>query len=118
MPGARGEAVIQISDQREVHVLFTNRALANAEKMLHRGILAIAQGFMDGESGVSDIATLLLAGMQAARQEAHTGGRQMTLNDAFEILDEVGFAAVAGPVMEAISSVLSYGSSNGGDPNG
>jgi hypothetical protein len=39
------------------------------------------------------------------------GGRSYTLNDAYGVLDRVGFAAALAAVMEAIAAVLSF------DPN-
>jgi len=115
MPGARGEATIQ-AGEREVHILFTNRALAEAESEMGKSVIGVAQGFAEGASGVSDIAHLLRAGMEAARRDAHTGGHVVSLNDAFQVLDEVGFTAVTVAVMEAVSAVLSF-SGEEQDPN-
>jgi hypothetical protein len=115
--GARGEATIRLED-REVRVLYTNRALASAERMMGKSIIQVSQGFVGGESGISDIAYILLAGMQAAKVDARLSGRQYSLDDAYEVLDEVGFAGVAGPVMEAVADVLSYAADDGSaDPN-
>lgn len=117
MTGARGEATICLED-REVHLLYTNRALANAERMMGKSIVAVARGFSAGESGILDLGYILLAGMQAAKVDARIPGRQYSLDDAYEILDEVGFAGVAGPVMESVADVLSYSADDGGaDPN-
>jgi len=107
MPGARGEATIQ-AGEREVHILFTNRALADAEAQIGKSIIGIAQGFAEGTTGVGDIAHLLRAGMEAARRDARAGGKVVTLNDAFQVLDEAGFTAVSVAVMEAVSAVLSF----------
>jgi len=107
MPGARGEATIQAGEQ-EVHILFTNRALAEVETQLKRSIIAVAQGFADGTAGVTEIVHLLRVGMEAAQRDARAGGR-VTLSDAFEVLDEAGFTAVTVAVMEAVSAVLSFG---------
>jgi len=109
MSGARGEAIIRSDDGGEVEVLFTNRALATAEKFLGRSIIGIAQGFSDGESGITEVVKLLQVGMEAARRDARIGSRAVTLNDAFAVLDEAGFATVAAAVMEAVAAVLSYG---------
>jgi hypothetical protein len=115
--GARGEVTIQRNDGGDVRVLYTNRALANAEKMMRKSIVEVARGFAEGQSGISDIAYVLLAGMEAARVDARIGGKQYSMNDAFDVLDEVGFAGVAGPVMEAVSEVLSYSGAVPADPN-
>jgi len=114
MPGARGEATIQ-AGEREVCILFTNRALAEVETRLKQSIIAVAQGFADGTAGVTELVHLLRAGMQAARREAREGGA-VSLNDAFEVLDEAGFTAVTVAVMDAVSAVLSFGTGDQ-DPN-
>jgi len=106
--GARGEATI-IAGEREVRILFTNRALADAEAQIGKSIIAVAQGFADGSSGITETAHLLRAGMEAARRDAGEGGRTVALTDAYVVLDEAGFAAVATAVCEAIAAVLSYG---------
>lgn len=104
---ARGERTFK-AGARDVTVLFTNRALANAEQRLEKGIIGVAQGLISGESGLTEVAVLLQVGMEAARVEARVGGGQVSLNDAYKVLDEAGFAAVTGPVMEAVAAVLSY----------
>jgi hypothetical protein len=123
---ARGERTFK-SGSREVTVLFTNRALAGAEKRLGKGIIGIADGLLSGASGMAEIAVLLQVGMEAARVDARQGGQQISLEKAYDVLDEVGFAAVAQPVMEAVAAVLSYapvdgdnvieGSAKEADPN-
>jgi hypothetical protein len=104
---ARGEGTIQ-ADGAEVSVLFTNRALAEAEKAIGRGIIGVAQGFQDGRSGVGDVAQLLRAGMEAARRDQRRGGQAVTLADAYEVLDAAGFTATANVVMTAVAAVLGY----------
>jgi hypothetical protein len=104
---ARGEGIIQL-ENREVTVLFTNKALAAAERQMDKSVLAVAQGFANGDSGISDMANMLQAGMEAARRDMRTGGRPVSLNDAYDVLDDVGFADVATVVMEAVATVLSY----------
>jgi hypothetical protein len=115
MPGARGEATIQ-AGEREVYVLLTNRALAEVEGELRQSIIAVAQGLTDGTCGITEVVHLLRAGMEAARRDAHAGGSVVSLNDAFQVLDEAGFAVVTIAVMEAASAVLSFGTGEQG-PN-
>jgi phosphatidylserine/phosphatidylglycerophosphate/cardiolipin synthase-like enzyme len=105
--GARGETTIQAGED-EVRVLFTNRALAAAERQLNRSILGVVQGFADGTSGVTETVHVLRAGMEAARRDAREAGRPVTLNAAYDVLDTAGFAAVAAAVMEAVAAVLGY----------
>ena len=104
---ARGEAVIQ-AGEREVAILFTNRALAEVEGTLKRSIIAVAQGIADGTSGITEAVHLLRTGMEAARRDAKEGGR-VSLPDAFSVLDEAGYSKVVLAVSEAIAEVLSYG---------
>lgn len=118
MSGARGEATIQTDDgEVEVEVLFTNRALATAEKFLGKSIIGIAQGFSDGESGITEIVKLLQVGMEAARRDARIGGQAVTLNAAYDVLDKVGFASAAEAIMNAVADVLSFGTAGDGEKN-
>lgn len=114
MPGARGETILQAGD-REVRLLYTNRALADAEGQMGRSIIAVAQGFASGESalGIAELGHLLRAGMEAARRDARESGRAITLNEAYSVMDEAGFSRVARAVFGAISEVLSYDGSGG-----
>jgi hypothetical protein len=119
--GARGERTIQF-DGRAVTILFTNRALMSAEKQLGKGIIAILNEFNSG-GGVGDLVALLRAGMDAARIDARSGGKSISNDDALQVIDEIGFAAAATSVMEAIADVISYSAKegeepqNGSDPN-
>lgn len=123
---ARGESTFR-ANGREVTVLFTNRALAGAEQRLKKGIIGISQGLLNGETGLTEIAVLLQVGMEAARVDARAGGRQVSLDDAYKVLDDAGFAAVAAPVLMAVAEVLSYAAGedaiegqaggDGSDPN-
>ena len=113
--GARGEGTIFVGE-REVQVLFTNRALIGAEKQLGKSALAVAEGFVDGSSGLNEISVLLRAGMEAARQDARMGGKPFSMNDAYDVLDEVGFTTVAAVVMEAVAAVISYSAGGEEEP--
>jgi len=114
MAGARGESTIQ-TESGEIRLLYTNRALVAAEKAMGKSVLAVSQGFVAGESGVTEMVHLLHAGMEAARHEDREGGRRLTVNDALRVMDEVGLGGVAGPVMESIAEVLSYDPTNEDD---
>jgi hypothetical protein len=119
--GARGENIIHV-EGREVPILFTNRALMGVEKRLKKSILAIADGFASTDSGMTEVIVLLHVGMEAARVDSRAGGKPVTMDDAYEVIDKVGFAAVAAPVMEAVAVVLGYSpesdiGEDGADPN-
>jgi hypothetical protein len=107
---ARGEGVINVGDS-EVQVLFTNRALAAAERAMGRSSLSVGRGFLEGTAGVTELACLLQAGMEAARRDGRTGGSPVSLDDAYDLLDQVGFSNASIVVMQAMAAVISY--SNG-----
>lgn len=115
---ARGEATI-VHDEKEYGLLFTNRALATAEKQMGKGIIGVADGFSNGQTGIAEIAVLLQVGMEAHRRDNRLGGRTVTSLDAFNLLDEVGFTTVATKVMTAVAEVLGYESKEESeeDPN-
>lgn len=97
------------SGEREINILFTNRALATVESRLGRSVIGVAQGFADGEAGITEVAHLLQVGMEEARRDARESGKSITLDDAYKVMDEVGFAEVASVVMSAVAEVLSFG---------
>jgi len=103
--GARGEATIVTGDN-EVQILYTNRALATAEKAMNRSILAVLQGFTDNSTRVGEVALLLRAGMESARRASSSGGRPVTIVDAYKLMDKVGFSAITTTVVEAIADVI------------
>lgn len=104
---ARSEQIIA-TDDREVKILFTNRALATAEKSLGKSVIGVAQGFANGGSGITEIAILLQVGMDEYRRDARLGGSAVTINDAYAVMDEVGFSETANVVMNAIAQVIGY----------
>ena len=117
--GARGEKTIQVNG-RDVTILFTNRALMQAERQLNKGIIEIMNGFSTG-GRISDLVALLRTGMEAARLDARAGGHPVSNDDALQVIDEIGFTAAITPVMEAVAEVITYqteeSSQNGSDPN-
>jgi hypothetical protein len=106
--GARGEGVIELPDGSDVAVLFTNRALVEAEQAIEKSILALSREFEQGVFRIGDVAQLALVGMRAARRDARTGGPAPTLGDVYEILDQVGFSEVARVVVGAVAEVLAF----------
>lgn len=105
--GARGEATIRPVG-REVPVLFTNRALMTVEAELGKGIFEVLSSVRENKIAITDLMALLQAGMEAARMDAKAGGRRVSRDDAIALFDEVGLAAVVGPVMTAVAAVLAY----------
>jgi len=103
--------------ERTYTLLYTNRALAEAERATSKTITEIARGMSAGSVGVGDVAAMLLVGMEHARRETRAGGRSYTLNDAWAILDQIGFPSVAAAVMEAVAAVLTYSPDGEGEPD-
>lgn len=116
--GARGTARI-VAGEREVEVLFTNRAVAEAEAAVGRSIVAILEGYQTGACGMTETVKLLRVGMEAARRDSRAGGRVVTEGDAFEVLDAAGYTRTLATLMEAIAFVLGYDADaeEGADPN-
>jgi len=103
--GARGSTTFFVGDQ-EIRVLYTNRALAEIEANLNKSIVEISQGFSDGKTGIREVATMLRFGMEASRRDMRDGGRSVTMDDAYKILDELGFAEIAAAIIPAIVDML------------
>jgi len=105
---ARGVRTIEVNG-REIPILFTNRALVSAEKQIGKGIIGLLNSFsMGGDLGIGDLVALLRAGMEAARQDGRKSGKPVSNDDAFNIIDEIGFTAAIVPVMEAVAEVISF----------
>ncbi len=111
--GARGEGYLD-AEQGEYPILFTNRALAEAERALNMTVLEIARNASN--LGVNAVAQLARIGLEASRRDRRDSRRAYTLDDAFDLLDSYGFAAVARVVVEALTAVLSYQRREGDDP--
>lgn len=109
MAGARGESILALSDGEEVRLLYTNRALAEAEQQLNQGILGVLRDFQDSGGGIHETAVLLQVGMRAARREANHGKTAVGIAEAYAVMDDLGFAATITAVMEGVSAVLGYG---------
>lgn len=103
---ARGEGIIQAGN-KEIRIRFDNRALAEAEQQMKKSVIGALRGFDGGESGITELAHLLRAGMQAARRGNNDKGKPATLIEAYGVLDRAGFATVANEVLVAVAAVLS-----------
>ena len=114
--GARGEGTLRVGD-REVRLLFTNRALARAESALGKTVIEIARNAATGNIGLNDTVELLRLGIEAARRENNESGKPVNINEAYELIDGVGFIEAARVVIEALSDVLSYRGEATDDPN-
>ncbi len=100
---ARGEGFLG-----ELPVLFTNRALADAERKLGRTITEILSAASGGRFGISETASLLAIGLEYGRRDRKESRANYTEQDAYNLMDEHGWSDCAKMVIEAISTVLTY----------
>ena len=105
--GARGESIVTVGEG-EYRILFTNRALAEAEKAIGKSTVAIARDAQQLDISLSDLAVLLRVGMEASRRDMGNHGRSVLSTDAFDLMDVAGFTKCATAVIEALAAVLSY----------
>ena len=105
--GARGEAFLQAGDE-SYPILFTNRAIFDAERVTGKPVLRIIGTISDQTLSMGDLVQLLLIGMEYGRRDAHQDNRPYTLKNAWEIIDAVGFRGVMAAVFEALAEVLNY----------
>jgi hypothetical protein len=117
---ARGEAFIK-AKKREVPILFTAQAISNAEQQLKKTITDAMNELAAGHVSFTDTASLLRAGMEAARLAGHYGGKPISTQDAFALIDEVGIVpviqALSTTLVEVFTSDLEQQASEGDDPN-
>ena len=107
MAGARGEGTVEFQGQT-LPVLLTNRAIAEAEKATGKTMIQLAQAGSTGNIGMNDIVQLLRAGLEYGRRDADIKRQVYSVDDAYDVLDELGFAPCAKVVILALSDVLSY----------
>lgn len=104
---ARGEQIIELPDGKEIVILFTNRALASVEERLSQSIMVVAGEVATGRASMTQIAHLLRAGMEAARKE-QGDNRRPSLDEAYQVLDELGFSPIMQAVTMSLSECLGY----------
>jgi len=105
--GARGEGILEL-DGETYEVLFTLRALADAERATGKTVLQIMAAGKVGALGINDTVALLAVGLEYARRDHRRAGSGTSGNDAWRLLEQLGFAACATVVMEALAAVMSY----------
>ena len=52
---ARGESKLELDD-RQIDIIFTNRALAQAEKAMGKSVLAVVNSLASGDAGKQNVA--------------------------------------------------------------
>lgn len=114
--GARGEAVLEVRGT-VYPVLYTNRALAVAEREVGRPVLKLLKDLIADEMEsltFDEAARLLQIGLEAGRRDAQVARRPYTLDDAWAVMDAVGFLAVARTVLVAMGAVVKFGAGDAG----
>ena len=109
--GARGEGTIEFEGET-LPVVFTMATLDRLERAMGQHMMPIAQKTTQGDIGVSDVAQLLVAGLEQGRRESGIQRRAYNLNDAHEIMGKVGFIPVSQVVIRAMGEVLMFGQEN------
>lgn len=105
--GARGEGYLEL-DGETYAILFTNRALADAERATGKSVMQLMSAAQANAIGINDVVHLLAVGLEYARREGRTRPTGYNANDAWRLLDQLGFATVAAVVLEALAAVMSY----------
>ena len=107
MVGARGEGFLELDGERYV-ILFTLRALADAERLTGKSVMTLMTAAQRGDLFIGDLASLVVVGLEAARREHRDRPRGYDANDAWRLLEGVGFTAVMVVVLEALVSIMSF----------
>ncbi len=107
MAGARGESQLEVKGQTH-NLLYTNRALIEAEQQTGKSILALFDGVRDNTLRFGELVIMLRVGLEAARRDSKAGGKPVTQEDALNISEEAGFTAVLEAVLTGMGAVLKY----------
>ena len=113
--GARGEGYLELDGETYV-VLFTNRSLADAERATGKTVVQMANASQTGSLGIGDVAHMLAVGLEWGRREGRQQGGTYNINDAWRLLDQLGYAACAEVVLSALADVLAYRPKRPADP--
>ncbi len=112
--GARGETTIQLPDGEQATLLFTNQALAQGERLTGKTMMALVTAAQSNDIGIQDVAHLLQVGMEFARRDAGRAGKPVTPQQAWDVLERVGFGTCAAAVLEGVATVLGYSGEQAG----
>ena len=114
--GARGEGYLELDGERYA-VLFTLRALADAEQFTGKSIMQLMAAAQANAMSVGNLAQMLAVGLEYARRERKGRVRPYDVNDAWRLLDGLGFTIVLVVVLEALAAVMSFRpGAEGSDP--
>lgn len=104
MAGARGEGTIQYQGET-LPVLLTNRAIAEAEKATGKTMVQLARS---SDIGMGDVVHLLRAGLEYGRRDANLRRQVYSVDEAYDVMDELGFTTCAKVVLGALADVIAY----------
>lgn len=106
--GPRSEVTFE-AGEGTVGILFTNRALAEAEAQIGKSAWMLVEVFGQGYyPAIADLVALLRAGMEGYRREHEPSEKPVSLDHAYEVLDLVGYSYTVTQVMPAVSEVLFF----------
>lgn len=105
--GARGEGFLELDGETYL-ILFTNRAIADAERTTGKSILQLVNAGQNDSLGIGDVAHLLAVGLEWGRRDGQRQGGTYSINDAWRLLDQLGFVACLEVVLAALAAVLAY----------
>lgn len=108
--GARGESHVKDGGE-EIPLLFTNRALLEVERMVGKPIITILLDYYEKKISMDSISKILRVGLETARKESMGKQATVSLDEAFDILDRVGFTDCAAAIVSGISEVINYSQS-------
>ena len=110
--GARGEGHVEYQGET-LPVLLTNRAIAEAEKATGKTMVQLAR---TSDIGIGDVVHLLRAGLEYGRRDANLRRKVYSVDETYDIMDELGFTTCAKVVVSAMADVIAYRSENAGPP--
>lgn len=106
--GPRSEVTFD-SGEGTVGLLYTNRALAEVETQTGKSVWMMVEVFGKGfYPPIVDLVVLLKAGMEAYRREHDPYSTQVSTDDAYRVLDLVGYSFAVTQVMPAVGEVLFF----------
>jgi len=109
MIGARGECILDLGDEGQAKLLFTNQALIQAERELGSTFPAIINKFRMVDVSLSECQKLVRIGLETARREHQEARPAYTDADALHVLDMVGYYALVEALAGALVAVFTYG---------
>lgn len=109
MIGARGECILDLGDEGQKTLLFTNQALIQAERELGSTFPAIINKFRMVDVSLSECQKLVRIGLETARREYGEARPAYTDADALHVLDVVGYYALVEALAGALVAVFTYG---------